>query len=122
MTRRQCKQCPWKIGSNPRDIPGEYSEEKHRALESTIASPADIDVTIRKMTRGGPVIAARAPMRMMACHETMLGKELPCVGWLAHQLGSGNNLLLRLAVMSGQVDADVEVDGPQHERFEDTLP
>ena len=58
----------------------------------------------------------------MACHETPLGWELPCVGWLAYQLGPGNNLALRLAVIQGRVSADVETVGEQRERFEDTLP
>jgi hypothetical protein len=44
------------------------------------------------------------------------------VGWLAHQLGPGNNIALRLAVMAGRIDGNVETVGPQHERFEDTLP
>lgn len=29
--RRQCKHCPWKKGSNPREIPGQYCEKKHEA-------------------------------------------------------------------------------------------
>lgn len=33
-----------------------------------------------------------------------------------------NNLALRLAVMTGKIDADVKTVGPQHQRFEDTLP
>ncbi len=61
-------------------------------------------------------------LRIMACHETPPGKELPCVGWLANQLGPGNNLALRLAVMTGRVDGNVQTVGEQHERFEDTLP
>lgn len=58
----------------------------------------------------------------MACHETKLGGELPCVGWLVHQLGPGNNIGLRLAVIHGRVDGNVQTVGPQHETFEDTLP
>lgn len=58
----------------------------------------------------------------MACHETSPGKELPCVGWLAHQLGPGNNIALRLHVAFGKLDADVKTVGPQHETFEDTIP
>ena len=58
----------------------------------------------------------------MACHESEPGDEKVCVGWLAHQLGPGNNIALRLAVSAGQVDADFELVGEQHERFEDTLP
>lgn len=107
--RRQCKQRPWKVGSDPYDIPGEYDVEKHRNLRDTIARPGDL------RDLGGGI-------RMMACHETSVGKELPCVGWLAHQLGPGNNINLRLSVCFGRVDANVETVGEQHQRFEDTLP
>lgn len=104
--RKQCAKCPWKVGVDPHDIPGAYCEKKHEGLESTIAR--------------GPNLFG--PLRMMACHETKVGKELPCVGWLVHQLGVGNNLALRLAVFQGAVDPNVQTVGPQHERFEDTLP
>ena len=107
MTRRQCKKCPWRVDANPRDIPGGYCERKHQALQRTIDDGA------------GTLVG---PVRMMACHETPRGAELPCVGWLMNQLGPGNNLGLRLAVRSGRVSADVELVGEQHQRFEDTLP
>lgn len=106
MTRQQCKKCPWKVGVDPRTIPNGYDEKKHAALESTIAKDESV-------TSG---------FTMMACHESKLGKELPCVGWLHNQLGTGNNLGLRFAVIQGRVDADFEITGPQHARFEDTLP
>jgi hypothetical protein len=57
----------------------------------------------------------------MACHQSQEGSEAPCAGWIAHQIGPGNNLGLRLRVMTGGMPAP-EVDGPQHESFEDTLP
>jgi hypothetical protein len=109
MTRRQCRHCPWKRGTDPHDIPNGYDVAKHRALANTIAKPGHLPT--------GPVT-----LRAMACHESLVGNEVPCVGWLMHQLGPGNNLALRLAVMRGKVDADVETVGPQHERLEDTLP
>lgn len=105
--RRQCAHCPWKVGVDPLDIPGEYSVEKHRALAGTIREGA---------------ASLSGPLRIMACHETAGGAELPCVGWLHHQLGPGNNIGLRLAVMHGRVNANVRVVGRQHRRFEDTLP
>jgi len=108
-TRRQCAKCPWKKDTDPHDIPNGYCETKHARLSSTIATPADI---------GG----MGGSLRMMACHETTSEKELPCVGWLEHQLGAGNNLGLRLAVMHGHVDANIETVGEQHDCFEDTLP
>lgn len=38
-TRRQCTKCPWKISTDPHDIPNEYSEEAHARLNRTIAEP-----------------------------------------------------------------------------------
>lgn len=105
--RKQCAKCPWKVGTNPDDIPGGYSRAKHAALKDTIAEPGRLDV-------GG--------VRLMACHETPVGAELPCVGWLAHQLGPGNNIGLRLTVWAGEVDGNVETVGEQHATFEATLP
>ena len=58
----------------------------------------------------------------MACHETPPGEELPCVGWLANQLGLGNNLGLRMRALSDKSLFNFELDGDQHDRFEDTLP
>jgi hypothetical protein len=112
VTRRQCKKCPWKVSTNPHDIPNGYSEAAHRELEGTIAS----DETLV------PSLMPNSTLRIMACHDSPVGRELACVGWLHHQLGVGNNIALRIAVMQGRIDGDVEVVGPQHERFEDTLP
>jgi uncharacterized protein DUF6283 len=106
--RLQCAKCPWKVSTDPFDIPGGYDPDKHAKLTSTIATPGELRI-------GGA-------MRMMACHETTAGKELPCVGWLVQQLGAGNNIGLRIAAWTGQVDANVKTVGPQHERLEDTLP
>lgn len=106
MARKQCAKCPWKTSTDPHDIPNGYCESKHAGLANTIADP-------------GSIAGFGGPLRLMACHET---HNLPCAGWLVHQLGDGNNIPLRLAVMSGRISADVELDGPQHETFEDTLP
>lgn len=105
--RRQCKKCPWKVSTDPHTIPNGYSVDKHRDLSVTIARPGVITTD---------------PISMMACHETPPGAELPCVGWLVHQLGPGNNLGLRMRAMSGQVDANVEVVGEQHPDLASTLP
>lgn len=106
--RKQCVKCPWKKSTNPRDIPDGYCETKHANLSRTIAPPGVLPTSPR--------------LPMMACHESVPGRELPCVGWLSHQLNEGNNLGLRLAVIHGQIDANVRTIGPQHTRFEDTLP
>lgn len=105
--RKQCAKCPWRVDVDPHDIPNGYCEVKHAGLADTIARPGDFRPS--------------STLRMMACHESKPGKERACVGWLANQLGPGNNIALRLAAMAGRVDA-FELVGEQHERFEDTLP
>jgi hypothetical protein len=106
--RRQCAHCPWKTSTDPREIPNGYCEKKHAELKSTVAEPG--------------VVPTASTLRVMACHLSKVGKEKPCIGWLANQLGPGNNIGLRLAVVFKRIDADFELDGPQHERLEDTLP
>lgn len=102
--RVQCAKCPWKVTTNPHEIP-HYDVEKHHALRGTIASD--------------PLASAFAPeLRLMTCHET---RELVCIGWLEHQLGPGNNIGLRIAARSGRFGT-FETVGEQHETFEDTLP
>ena len=104
-TIKQCRSCPWRVDCSPvDDIPNGYSEELHRALSCTIASPGSL--------RGNGIA--------MACHYSKPGEEFACAGWLYHQLGRGNNIALRLCVISGQMPAP-EIDGEQHETFEDTL-
>lgn len=106
----QCAACPWKVSTVPgRDIPGGYCPAKHAGLRGTIAAPG-----AASLLRGGP-------LRAMACHESPPGREQACVGWLAHQLGPGNNLGLRMLARDGRY-RHIVLDGPQHERFEDTLP
>jgi hypothetical protein len=112
MTRKQCEKCPWKVSTDPHDIPDGYSEKKHCGLKDTIAEEFD---PFRELYVSGS-------LRLMACHETPVGDEVPCVGWLMHQLGPGNNIGLRLAVHSKRISADVLLDGDQHPTFEDTLP
>lgn len=104
---KQCKACPWRKDVRPaEDIPGGYCETKHRALKDTIATPGLVQIGV---------------VRMMACHESAVGAEQPCVGWVVNQLGPGNNIALRLLALDGRF-RNVRTEGPQHARFEDTLP
>lgn len=104
---RQCKACPWRVDVVPEeDIPNGYCSKKHAGLKNTIAKPGELE---------------SGPMHLMACHEAQRGKEYPCVGWLANQLGPGNNIRLRILALSGQF-SKIRTIGPQHETLEDTLP
>jgi hypothetical protein len=103
----QCAKCPWRKRTDPHDIPNGYDPEKHANLKRTIAKPGDwrnlFDST----------------MRVMACHEE---HEAHCVGWLMNQIGSGNNIALRLHVRNCTNMNEIKLLGEQHETFEDTLP
>jgi len=102
---QQCRKCPWIVGVNPHEIPNGYSEAKHRVLKITIArSP------LESLTPQAPV---------MACHET---HDAHCIGWLMNQLGPGNNVGLRIRMISCENAAKIRLRGKQHQQFEDTLP
>ena len=103
----QCAGCPWIVGNDPRDIPNGYSAERHRALASTIATPAD------------PAGMTSCELHVFACHET---ERAHCVGWLMNQLGPGNNIALRMRVRNCSNLAAVRLRGEQHRNFADTLP
>lgn len=98
----QCPKCPWIKGVDPRQIPNGYSEEKHRALLNTIATPGDL--------------RARAAM---ACHEL---EGAHCIGWLMNQIGPGNNIPLRLQMLSCTNASAIRLRGEQHATFAETLP
>lgn len=104
---KQCAKCPWRKDVDPHDIPNGYCPTKHAALESTIAKPGDLS-----FLKGGP-------MPVMACHET---HDAHCIGWLANQLGPGNNIGLRLAMRNCENIGKLKLVGEQHRTFEDTLP
>jgi hypothetical protein len=107
---KQCKSCPWRVDCVPEeDIPNGYCANMHAELKGTINSG------IESLPQPGGTI------RAMACHYSKIGKEFLCAGWLHNQLGSGNNIAARLAVMTGKWPMPV-TEGEQHERFEDTLP
>lgn len=109
-TVEQCKTCPWRIGIDPEaDIPN-YRRSLHEGLADTIQGGAQ--------SLHGALVN---DLQIMACYYSKADDEFPCAGWLHHQLNEGNNLGVRYAVAMMKLPAPV-VDGPQHTRFEDTLP
>ncbi|WP_426261543.1 DUF6283 family protein [Sphingomonas sp. DC1100-1] len=102
----QCEKCPWRVETDPHDIPNGYSEDLHRGLADTIADPGSL----------------RGSGRVMACHEHDSADEVHCVGWLVNQLGSGNNIGMRLRMLSCENGWSIRLRGEQHETFEQTLP
>jgi hypothetical protein len=106
----QCAKCPWKKSTNPHDIPNGYDFEKHKRLNKTIAKEGLFNLV---------KALAASEIHIMACHEA---HEDPCLGWLMHQIGPGNNVPLRLKYFACENLGEVKLIGPQHENFEDTLP
>jgi hypothetical protein len=107
----QCDKCPWKLSTDPHDIPNGYTPEKHSKLCGTIAQAGAIEQTCDYLNG--------KPLRVMACHEEHTAH---CIGWLKNQMGPGNNLRLRIAMLDCENLGEVTLDGKQHENFEDTLP
>jgi hypothetical protein len=105
---KQCEKCPWRVDTDPHEIPNGYCPAKHAHLKVTIA---DADNPLDTFFRG--------KQRSMACHEE---HEAHCIGWLVNQIGPGNNIGLRMHMRSCGNVKDVQVFGEQHQRFEDTLP
>ena len=99
----QCEKCPWRVDTNPHEIPNGYDEKKHKALSCTIADPEN------------PL----EPTSNMACHET---GGAHCIGWVHNQIGRGNNIGLRIKMMTCENIGKIKLLGDQHENFEDTLP
>jgi hypothetical protein len=107
-TVKQCKSCPWRVDCDPdNDIPNGYCRKLHGNLIDTIAKDASIPLG--------------SFLRVMACHYSKPDEAFACAGWLHNQLGVGNNIGVRLAVMGGRFPVP-EIDGEQHEAFEDTIP
>ena len=104
---KQCKKCPWKVSTNPYDIPDGYCEIKHANLKETIADPNHINLGV---------------MKAMACHHSSGHDNMYCVGWIHNQLGVGNNIGLRLRMLKCENISELKVYGEQHESFEATLP
>ena len=93
------------MSTDPYDIPNGYEVEKHQALRDTIAEPGALDFS--------------KAISVMACHET---HKAHCIGWMAHQLGIGENLVLRLETMTCTNIEKMQIVGEQHPNFESTLP
>lgn len=106
---KQCSHCPWRKDVCVEDILG-YSPELHPKLEETIAQPTDWSGLYS------------GQLKIMACHESPVGEETSCIGWLVNQLGPGNNIPLRLAMLSCPERGEIETIGEQYETFHNTLP
>lgn len=102
---RPCPSCPWRIDQSASDIPN-FDLSLAEALAPT--SPD---------ARGmGPDFGAS----MFACHQSKIGGEIPCAGWLA-KVGH-RHPGVRMAVMSGRISADALAPGPGWPELHNSYP
>jgi hypothetical protein len=98
------------VSTDPTAIPNGYDVDAHCRLRNTIARVGEPSLDL-------------STFRIMACHESPIGREQPCIGWLHNQLTDGDNVLLRYLVRRGRFGGgEYVLDGEQHATFEDTLP
>lgn len=99
------------MDADPADIPDGFNYETHRRLG------ADIQ---RTATRLG----SNMELHMMACHDTPANtpREKPCIGWIANQMGPGNNIVLRLRAISDPKFGDIRTIGKQRTSYAEILP
>lgn len=102
---KQCKTCPWKKELKCSDIPN-YDRQLHESLSNTIAK----DIGIFRLSEN---------INLMACHYSKDDNEIECAGWMHNQLGSGNNIPLRIRMLYDP--CQVIIDGEQKESFNETF-
>lgn len=100
-----CPSCPWRRDQSAQDIPN-FSLQMARGLASTCPDERGI----------GPAFDAE----LFACHQSKVGDEVPCAGWLA-MVGSAHPAV-RLAVMGNRLPAAALDPGPGWPGLHSTYP
>ena len=103
-----CPTCPWRLDQDARSIPN-FSLDLAEKLAATCPDARNM----------GPDFGAA----LFACHQSKVGAEVPCAGWLAtvgHRHPS-----VRLSVSRGELNADRLVPGAHwpalHEGYDQVL-
>lgn len=105
---KQCEGCPWKKSVDINTIPNGYDYEAHDKLLA-LTKPNDISNLDKQQA-------------VMACHHSNDNDNMFCIGYLYNQLGIGNNITLRIKMMSCENVKYIKVEGEQHEQFSDLVP
>ncbi len=101
---KQCANCPWKKSTKWEDI--------------DCVEGFDMDFYESVRDEYIPKHMFDKSHRNMGCHKHE-GDDQPCIGWLLHEAGRGNNIGIRL-MLSGVENADeLETFGPQHTDIRD---
>lgn len=80
--RTPCRSCPWRVGSSADAIPG-FSPQRAEDLRATCERSQGLGTA------------------MFACHQSRVGEEIVCAGWLA--VHGRESIAVRIAVLEGRV-------------------
>lgn len=93
---KQCKTCPWRKDSKTKNIP-DYCFKLHKNLQDTVADKPSIKQLFDSSLR-----------KVVLCHYSSPDSEkFYCIGWVYNQLGTGNNIRLRLPFMTCQNASEI---------------
>lgn len=102
---RPCPSCPWRVDQDARDIPN-FDLSLAEALAPTSPDACGM----------GPDFGAS----MFACHQSKMGREIPCAGWLA-KVGH-RHPGVRLSVRMGRIQPEALRPGPDWPDLHDNYP
>ena len=69
---KQCAKCPWKVDTNPNDIPNGYDTEKHKNLSTTIADPDGLmGLTVPAQMTGHSLLSLPGDLKDSSAHESV---------------------------------------------------
>lgn len=97
-----CPSCPWRVDQDAQDIP-----------HFSLALAEQLAATCPDHRGHGPDFGAP----MFACHQSKIGAEVHCAGWLA-SVGHAHPSV-RLSVMRGRLDAERLAPGPDWPQLHD---
>lgn len=105
---KQCANCPWKKSTKHEDIDRRegFDVEYYKSVRDDFVS------------RPG-FIGMSQDHDNMGCHKHPDEDDVPCIGWLAHEVGPGNNIGLRLWLTQFENSWDIETVGEQHKSIYD---
>lgn len=89
-----CASCPWRLDKDARDIPN---------FDLRLAE--DLAATCPDARGMGPDYTAK----LFACHQSKVGREIPCAGWLA-KVGM-RHPRVRMRLMRGEISPEALTPG-----------
>lgn len=101
---KQCGNCPWKKSTKLEDIDCKegFDMDYYESVRDDYVACHDFDRSHKNM----------------GCHKFPNDSQ-PCIGWLLHEAGPGNNIGIRLMLSCVDNANELETFGPQHKSIKD---